>query len=1246
MRSVISVFVVVLVTGTVIASAMTNNRPMWAGPSAMAVKRVGDIPSAQHRSNAFGNLDCTEITYRLVGHGDVRQGCFVPTAFGMLDPDYDIAIFNGTDEGLPLHTSVPHRVLVPWPKALNLVTLDAADTGGSYIKIYKNPLAGLEDERDWTGQLAGKRLTTSPDINLTDSGGRPLIINPAAMAFPDGGNWLVAETLSGSFVRINLASLDQLAFAPSFTAPGWPGRLFQSQVAVSEDGLYVAISNDYAGSLKIHDLTSCNGKICPSYDYLPFLKQKISGIKNIRDIRFINDGLISFEAGSDNGGGVYELAPTSSITSLTDYLGLGDSYTSGEGAFDYLLGTDTKDNTCHLSANSYPLLLAHDLFSNAGGHSVACSGAMIDDVGSSDSDYRGQASGDHSMSDVMANFSPGYVAQQRFVARYQPRVVTVSIGGNDIGFGDILERCVVPHISRHHSDENCYNTYEGRQEVVDLVDRTVKRWTSLYQQLKAESPGSTIYVIGYPSIASDIGKCSINVRLDKNELEFAEELVHYMNDSIRQAAMDAGAPYVDIEHALSGHRLCEASGSSVAVNGLTAGSDFGIFGIGLLGRESYHPNALGHRLIEQAILRQTDNLSVGPHSTVTTELPPETGNLLDEPKTDRPIDTLVPDHITERHAEPGENVQLQVNGARDGLRPFSRYEVHIDGSTGPSIGSLESDSRGNLSGAVGIPNEMDKDVYAIDVVGVGQNDKRVDVTQSVYVGSISNVLGDYGYARNIPDNPIAHDKKTKSNRTGGNQDVVANKNVSPRVFGVLRSISKTPFFAPVPAARNPRAAILSAVCALSAIFIILNRRIIKSFLDYFGRHCNNWLKKNYKKRWSCFTIVIMRTFGVIVFSVILFVGLLVFAFSTSSNSTFTNRHKVEAWLGDSNLYGAFVENAINQADQTAGTDQSGGVSLSDTAVKQAAEQSFSSTVLENDVSVFLNANYAWLKGQTGKPAFRVDLSSAKQNFANKVGVYVTTYLKGLPACTAAQSANINTQTADPLALQCLPHGLNPHSVGTEVTQQIATSTQFLSSSVITADNINPGSTDLQMKPYYQRFSTLPSLYQLAVKIPWVAAVVSLLSLVAVIWVSRNKRKGIKVVAIIFALAGLVMVLTKLMMDHVFSVAEKHIFNSSSVGQLQKALTVFMHHAETQLVRVDLWFGVGYLMAALALVLALVFTRKRGLRIPKPLQNLMPSDNAPEGEGGSQAPEAEDETETARPKPTPKPRPPRPPRLVQ
>ncbi len=382
----------------------------------------------------------------------------------------------------------------------------------------------------------------------------------------------------------------------------------------------------------------------------------------------------------------------------------------------------------------------------------------------------------------------------------------------------------------------------------------------------------------------------------------------------------------------------------------------------------------------------------------------------------------------------------------------------------------------------------------------------------------------------------------------------------------------------------------------------------------------------------------MRKFGVVVFSLVLLVSLLTLAFSISSNIAFTHPNRLEKWLNDSNLYGAFVENAIDQAEQTAGTDQSGGISLSDTAVKQAAESSFSSATLQKDISAFLNSNYAWLNGKTSKPNFSVDLSGAKQNFAQRVGDYVKTYLATRPACTPAQAAQINPQTADPLTLSCLPPGVDPATVSTQVTEQIASSTEFLSNPVVTAANVNPnGSIGTPEQPYYQKFSSLPSAYRKATKIPWVAGALVIVSLLAVIFIAPRKRKGLKAVTVTLALAGLVMVFTKFVSDQAFHSLEKHAFNASTVGELQKALTVFLRHAEDQLVKVDLWFGIGYLLLALVLLAILITTRQRGLRIPKRLQAAIPAaDSEPESAGP-------DTSKPVDPKP---PRTKKPPRLVQ
>jgi hypothetical protein len=595
-------------------------------------------------------------------------------------------------------------------------------------------LGALKDQRNPLLQLTGKQFMTPPDLVVKDPGGKQLVVNPQALAFSDSGSWLVVETLEGSFVRINLATLDMTAFTPAFGSQGSPG-LLESQVAVSSDGRYVAISNKAAESLKVYDLDSCGGPVvglqpqkCAAYDYWPFLKQQVSGFQSVTHLRFVNDGLLGFEPLTSDpaSGGSYELAPRGSIKSLIDYLGLGDSYTSGEGAFDYRLGTDTADDMCHLSDNSYPVLLTRDLFSAAGGHSVACSGAVINDVGSTSATYRGQVRGVPDLAQLQQSQADWL---DSIMAGYSP------VGGDDIGFGDILRNCVAPHISLHPAANSCYNAYEDRLELTKLVDRTVPRWTALYKQLLAEAPGARVYAIGYPQIVSSTGNCALNVHLDQSEAELAEGLIDYINNDIRQAAANAGVTYVDISQALAGHRLCETASYNVAVNGLTAGTDGAVLGIRVFGKESYHPNALGQELIEQAILRQTNNLTAG----ASTADGADSQNLLAAPKSGRPINNVVPDdNLTTGVARAGGGLTVQADGAADGLRPNSPYVIRLDGAGGGELASVTSDASGNVTANVTLPDSTTSSNHTIDVTGQDQADAPVDVTQPIYMPASDN----------------------------------------------------------------------------------------------------------------------------------------------------------------------------------------------------------------------------------------------------------------------------------------------------------------------------------------------------------------------------------------------------------------------------------------------------------------------------------------------------------------------------
>jgi len=723
----------------------------WTSPSATTVQKVGVAPDIPEQPNLYPNLDCTTLTYRFVNDSTLQTGCFMPTAFGLMDPDQQIVIFNGTDEAVPITPFSVHELLTPWPKTADVLALDAASTGGSWISLYKDLSLHLDNRHDLLGQLIDKQVNQPPDSVLRDGVGKALAINSGTLAFSDNGSWLVAESLSGAFLRFNLASLDSIPFAPSFGSQG-SAALLKSQVSISNDGRYAVIQNNVADSFIVYDLSTCQAnpgfayQNCASHDYEPFLHAHISGLTTISHVRFLNDGLISFNARDGTNNSTYELAPSASIGSLIDYLALGDSYTSGEGAFDYIDGTDTDEDMCHLSGNSYPLLLTRDLFTASSGHSVACSGARIEDVMPSQaSNYRGQVENGtpfdqrspDSVAQLLASYMPGYLAQADFVSHYQPDRLTVSVGGNDIGFADMLEACAEAKFSRHASDNTCYSTYEDRLEIKNLIDRTIPRWVATYKYLQQRDPKGHIFVIGYPQIANDTGNCGLNVHLNKSELELSIEMATYLNDSIKQAAGQAGVTYIDISQALVGHRLCETNDYDTAVNGLTAGKDAGILGLNFLGSESYHPNAFGQALIEAAILKQSHSLAIASSGTnPTNDSPPDGTSLLNAPKTGRPITELSPtSDLISPLQQAGSSTAVAVTGRDRGLLSNTGYTVRLDGSTGATIGTISSDGQTNISGQVTIPASTTPGGHTIDITGPTQNEQTIDIQQPIYVTS-------------------------------------------------------------------------------------------------------------------------------------------------------------------------------------------------------------------------------------------------------------------------------------------------------------------------------------------------------------------------------------------------------------------------------------------------------------------------------------------------------------------------------
>lgn len=229
-------------------------------------------------------------------------------------------------------------------------------------------------------------------------------------------------------------------------------------------------------------------------------------------------------------------AAARAASGATIYAALGDSYSSGVGTGSY-----TLDSACKRSVYAYPHLWAQR---HAGTtlSFVACSGAKT--------------------SDLLAN--------QIQAVTTATDLVTMTIGGNDIGFANLIYQCTLSDCSSAlDSTRTSLETTLGSK--LDAVFTTVKSHAA---------PGATIVVLGYPRIFSGAG-CFSTLGISSTEETKANQLSDALDTVIAAHAQTDGVTYKSAIAAFTGHAVCS---SSPWLNGLN------LFNTG----ESYHPNRSGH----------------------------------------------------------------------------------------------------------------------------------------------------------------------------------------------------------------------------------------------------------------------------------------------------------------------------------------------------------------------------------------------------------------------------------------------------------------------------------------------------------------------------------------------------------------------------------------------------------------------------------------------------------------------------
>jgi lysophospholipase L1-like esterase len=242
------------------------------------------------------------------------------------------------------------------------------------------------------------------------------------------------------------------------------------------------------------------------------------------------------------------LAPAAAASAAPQYVALGDSYSSGVGSRVFY----EESGECDRSPDAYGPRIASKLDYTLSFQ--ACSGAKTTEV---DEKQLGTLSSSTSL-------------------------VTITIGGNDAGFSNVIINCALYY----------FTCGEAIGEADEFIAKKLPGLLeTTYKDIRAKATTAQVIVLGYPKLFTKEGKtCNVNFLTSGNEKKMNES-AEKLDAVIKARAEAMKFTFVNPTSAFEAHEVCA---SEEWLNGQSDPLS-----------ESYHPNTKGQeefqKLIETAI---------------------------------------------------------------------------------------------------------------------------------------------------------------------------------------------------------------------------------------------------------------------------------------------------------------------------------------------------------------------------------------------------------------------------------------------------------------------------------------------------------------------------------------------------------------------------------------------------------------------------------------------------------------------
>jgi lysophospholipase L1-like esterase len=137
------------------------------------------------------------------------------------------------------------------------------------------------------------------------------------------------------------------------------------------------------------------------------------------------------------------------------------------------------------------------------------------------------------------------------------RLVTVGIGGNDIGFSEIIRECGSADSPEGSPCQDRY-VHDGRDEISERIQATAPKIAAVLQGIHARSPKADVYVVNYLPILPHEGPgCWPQMPVADDDVPYLRAKHQELNAMLAEQAAANNAGVIDAYTAGIGHDACQ-----------------------------------------------------------------------------------------------------------------------------------------------------------------------------------------------------------------------------------------------------------------------------------------------------------------------------------------------------------------------------------------------------------------------------------------------------------------------------------------------------------------------------------------------------------------------------------------------------------------------------------------------------------------------------------------------------------------